>query len=647
MRTMPLLFALACTPTVERPVDQAGPPTLAVSDLSPGNLATLTAFDMRPGEDVGFLLSTRGVGAGPCLPVLGGECLTIRGPVDLLGLVTADAAGVATLEMTVPATVPVGFVASFQAAQLPSAGAGAVLSTAASVRVVDAPPVTTTSPFSTSNFLTMAIVPRTGFTEVTATRDLASDVGIPTSAFASITGTVTDLDGLPVAGATVSGSGSSVSLTFPPGGQDFRDTNPATFEVSLEVTDLVGNTYTADALWTIGAVPEQSALMWNGSQGYAYVVDDLAPRTGASVYFGFSDFYGPDTEVAPGLWELGAGGPPVVPNLNLFYFSAGDRYTTSFNEAYFNDFALASSTPDVDVYDAEGPVDAMGQVRFVTPADYDGDGDIDAFDLADFIDNPPSTPFSTSRVSSSMAIAPDEAAPGSATHLLNAADSGPFDGADVAAITGVVRTYTGTFGSYSAGAAVPGATVTDDGGGDYEVALPGAALDFRTTNPITFQVDVDVTLADGSVYSSEYLWTIGAFPSVSAMMWIGTDGYIASGAAVAPRSGNSAYFGFSTLYGPDVELSPGLWSLNGPASVPTPSALSLLYFSNGNRYATSYNEALLSSPSVASTTSAATILTGNALSPRVPVAVHVVTADDYDGNSLIEPADLRAYLDAL
>ncbi len=79
---------------------------LEASPLVRGQVATLGVQQAIPGERVDFLYSLRGVGAGPCPPLLGGVCLDLLAPVVRLGDARADALGTASLIVNVPTGAP-------------------------------------------------------------------------------------------------------------------------------------------------------------------------------------------------------------------------------------------------------------------------------------------------------------------------------------------------------------------------------------------------------------------------------------------------------------------------------------------------------------------------------------------------------------
>jgi hypothetical protein len=90
----------------ELAVEQAPPPgtpQFVVSELWPGSDMVITWAELPPGATVRVLASRNGLGNGPCPPQLQGGCLGINGPVTVLGTVTADGNGVASLVRALPA----------------------------------------------------------------------------------------------------------------------------------------------------------------------------------------------------------------------------------------------------------------------------------------------------------------------------------------------------------------------------------------------------------------------------------------------------------------------------------------------------------------------------------------------------------------
>jgi hypothetical protein len=111
-----LLIASACAP--EDPVDLASwddagldealpgaalpPPsfTIAVSHILTG-VADVSAAPLPSGTVVQWAFSVDGAGAGPCFPLLGGECIDILNPARLATSV-ADANGLAVASLVLP-----------------------------------------------------------------------------------------------------------------------------------------------------------------------------------------------------------------------------------------------------------------------------------------------------------------------------------------------------------------------------------------------------------------------------------------------------------------------------------------------------------------------------------------------------------------
>jgi hypothetical protein len=83
-----------------------GAPLLTQDPLIRGRVTAFQVTPAHPGELVWFFVSPTGIGLGPCLPELGGLCLDLLPPVFQLGAAAVDAAGTATLLLTVPPQVP-------------------------------------------------------------------------------------------------------------------------------------------------------------------------------------------------------------------------------------------------------------------------------------------------------------------------------------------------------------------------------------------------------------------------------------------------------------------------------------------------------------------------------------------------------------
>jgi hypothetical protein len=84
------------------------PLVLTTNTWTPGQSTTSTITGAVAFETVRFIVSTGGLGNGPCPPPLGGLCLDVVVPIPKVQPIVADVNGVATWTFTVPATVPVG-----------------------------------------------------------------------------------------------------------------------------------------------------------------------------------------------------------------------------------------------------------------------------------------------------------------------------------------------------------------------------------------------------------------------------------------------------------------------------------------------------------------------------------------------------------
>ncbi|MCB9689475.1 MAG: FG-GAP repeat protein [Alphaproteobacteria bacterium] len=103
--------------------------------LVPGAPATLTATGAVPGETVHFGGGVGSGAAGPCPVALGGLCLDLGADAVEIGTAVADGAGVASMQLTVPALIP-GRDYVVQAAIV--RGVGGVSSVKSPATVVDA-----------------------------------------------------------------------------------------------------------------------------------------------------------------------------------------------------------------------------------------------------------------------------------------------------------------------------------------------------------------------------------------------------------------------------------------------------------------------------------------------------------------------------
>ncbi|KAA3606065.1 MAG: hypothetical protein DWQ01_17875 [Planctomycetota bacterium] len=74
--------------------------------LVAGGQGSMAAVGADPFELVHFVYSLSGIGAGPCVPILGGLCLDVVNPVQLLTSQSANAEGVALVQLPVSSNVP-------------------------------------------------------------------------------------------------------------------------------------------------------------------------------------------------------------------------------------------------------------------------------------------------------------------------------------------------------------------------------------------------------------------------------------------------------------------------------------------------------------------------------------------------------------
>lgn len=84
--------------------------------------------------------STAGMGHGPCYGAIGGQCLDVLSP-NIMGPVTANASGVATLSATLPATVPAGTNVCLQAWAIRGPGGADTVRSPVTCRVSNNGPV--------------------------------------------------------------------------------------------------------------------------------------------------------------------------------------------------------------------------------------------------------------------------------------------------------------------------------------------------------------------------------------------------------------------------------------------------------------------------------------------------------------------------
>jgi hypothetical protein len=75
----------------------------APAQVLAGQSNTFEVAGTFPGESVYFVRSSGGVGAGRCFPFLGGGCLGVTSPFQVVGAENSDSEGLATFELFVPA----------------------------------------------------------------------------------------------------------------------------------------------------------------------------------------------------------------------------------------------------------------------------------------------------------------------------------------------------------------------------------------------------------------------------------------------------------------------------------------------------------------------------------------------------------------
>ncbi len=221
--------------------------------------------------------------------------------------------------------------------------------------------------------------------------DASAEFGLPVD---TVSGTVWEYSGSignysvgsQITGAVVANQGSGVyTLEMPPSAYEFRVTNPATVHTEIEALDAGGRCYEAEQLVTVGATPEYSAVAWIDGALYLGAGGLVAPRPGSSLYFdtgSTTENYGAIAEIETGIWQMDATAQPVFADLDLLYYSAGQRYATVYNEAYLYSFSTLSTSPLI----LEGSILSLtGEVHFPTLTDLDGDGDVTPSDLRAYL----------------------------------------------------------------------------------------------------------------------------------------------------------------------------------------------------------------------------------------------------------------------
>ena len=451
-----------------------------------------------------------------------------------------------------------------------------------------------------------------------------------------VSGTLLDSAGATVGMLSSDGAG-VVTLTWDPAGHDWRAANPAIFDLALSLNGADGP-IEAEGQWAVSGLPSEAAVSWDGNGGWLLLPSPLALRATDGVRFG-SNPLSPAGEPQPGLWSLGASNKPNYSSLNLLCTTAG----TPSEDACFGGFATDFSGSVSTIRTATTNDGQTAEITLVEPFDWDEDGAVDGDDLLSWASGTaPCREISFGSLPVPYPVGPSEhtlAGPLSVDQDLSAAVGAPIDTASAD-----VYAYGRSGGTYSQGPMLSGVTATMQPGGVLTLDLPPDTFSFRVTNPGTVSVELLAEDAGGRCYTGSRLLTVGATPSVAAMAWIDGELYVGSGGLVAPRSGSSAFFSSGGNFGPQNEVMTGIWRFDSPSAAPVWTDLSLLYFSAGQRYATSYNESYLYSFTTASTTPL--ILEGTLFGSETGL-VHVPVLTDLDGDGAVDPGDLRAYLDTL
>jgi hypothetical protein len=131
MRTLSLLLLAACATAPEsqdQPADQlaTSPFELTIGQMGPGTTGRVTYYSVPQGTTVHFVASASGFGAGPCMPVLGGECFDVVNP-RYLGSAVAGPEGYASVTVRVPPNLRIGTDVQFQGVVLDPAGGPAMM----------------------------------------------------------------------------------------------------------------------------------------------------------------------------------------------------------------------------------------------------------------------------------------------------------------------------------------------------------------------------------------------------------------------------------------------------------------------------------------------------------------------------------------
>lgn len=433
----------------------------------------------------------------------------------------------------------------------------------------------------------------------------------------------------------------SVRLVLDPATVDFDGPQPVRLEVDLTVEATGNRISRTTVVWEVVALPQLTALMWHDGAGYLVLPQALAP---AEDFAAWGDAtYQASATATPGLWSLTPGEPPVASAPSTLSYTTSDDPEA----AAFTTFAPAPDRDGARLLDAAGTFGAVGQIAVVEAADWDGDGVIDGEDLVWWVHNPTPIPFPMPEGRGRLMVPPTtEAIEGLWSEMWDTTDARFFDPEEVAWLRGEVRIDRTSPFDHFAGSLLPGASVVDEGEGRFRVDLDLSEFDFRHTNPSSVGVTVLVELLDGWRYETAFLLTLGVFPEVTAVMTLDGTTYLAAPPALAPRPACLYFLQQDQPFWADEEIDAGLWRLrrsSGPPG-PVPGDLRLVYFSAGSgRFVTSFNEALGSQFSPRSSAEPH-ILVGRAMISGQP-EVHFIEPADHDGDGVIDPMDLKHYLE--
>ena len=343
---------------------------LGMSPLVTNEVTTWRVEGAPPGGRVGVYMSRYGIGSW-CPPGLGGFCLDLQPHVYEIGRTVAAGDGSAIVTRVIPDRAQ--FVPGFHFQAI--AEDPATHTWASSERVHGN---------AIGRFIQpIALTIRDGdLTERAITLGqgrLGYEPGV-------LQATSITIDNDPGGISVVDAGDGTLDVTFDVDAIDWNTLNPMLLDVTWSL-DVNGVQLTWEDQWAVGAVPDRVAMMWTGSQLFLKTRSVVEPSASTSIYFGFSDVWEPDVEVAPGTWRLrrwSGGATPSFNQLNLMYFSHHTTpYPIGFNESYFNTFSsLGAGAGYSASARATGTTGFDGRIYWMDPVDRDGDTDVDGLDLA-------------------------------------------------------------------------------------------------------------------------------------------------------------------------------------------------------------------------------------------------------------------------